>query len=269
MTDSTRLAIAMAALAAFAFWPRRAQASIAPGLPSSGPGLTLDLPTPALPDWGTFDPLAPSLGYDWQTWTEPPSWGYDWQPWADPYSVGTAGEFYESFDTDEIAMKRLRAFLYMIQLAEHLRSDVVSGEHYRTVYGGKRFRSFADHPVITGEWTGQRLTDQQCRDAGFSPGCKSTAAGAYQIIRPTWERVRQAGSWGPRLTDFSPASQDEAARRLLIESGALAYVERGEFERAVAIASRLWASLPGSTANQRPKSLATVTGFYNEGLRLG
>jgi muramidase (phage lysozyme) len=94
----------------------------------------------------------------------------------------------------------------------------------------------------------------------------STAAGAYQIIKPTWERVRQAKWWGPYLPDFSPASQDDAARRLLIERGALSHVRAGEFDTALVLAAPEWASLPGSKANQKPKSYATVYGFYSQAL---
>ncbi len=160
----------------------------------------------------------------------------------------------------------LRAFLTMIKRAEHTASTIANGLEYQTFYGGSLFANLSDHPAITGEKTGVRLSDAMCRAAGFNPGCVSTAAGAYQIIKPTWERVRQAKWWGPYLPDFSPASQDEAARRLLIERGALSHVHAGEFDTALVLAAPEWASLPGSTAKQGPKSYATVYGYYSQAL---
>lgn len=192
---------------------------------------------------------------------EPLSW---FQPGFDDFAPEYPPLEYDT-DTPE---NRLRAFLYMIRGAEHTRDDALSNRAYQTFYGGARFSNMIDHPVITGERRGVRLPDHFCRAAGFGPGCVSTAAGAYQIIRPTWQRVRAAGAWGPRLPDFSAASQDEAARRLLIEAGALTDVYAGEFASAVAKAARIWASLPGSTAGQGGRSFAQIQSYYDEGLRV-
>lgn len=159
------------------------------------------------------------------------------------------------------------AFLYMIQAAETTPQDVASGLAYRMTYGKGLFDSFADHPANLG-WRGMPLPERMCRAAGFGPGCVSTAAGAFQIIKPTWNRVRAAGAWGPYLPDFSPESQDEAGRRLLIECGALPYVERGDFDSALRRAAPVWASLPGSTAQQGPKSRDTVFAYYSQALEV-
>lgn len=163
---------------------------------------------------------------------------------------------------------RLRAFLRMISVAETGKSRVNAGTNYNVFYGGSTFSNLSDHPVITGEKAGVRLPDSWCRKAGLNPGCVSTAAGAYQIIRPTWENVRRAGTWGPALTDFSPASQDEAARRILSRIGALAAIESNDFDQAVWLASTQWASLPGSYAGQPTISGETATAIYNEGLSI-
>lgn len=160
---------------------------------------------------------------------------------------------------------RLRAFLFMIRRAEHS-GWTADADTYRTFFGGARFTNLSDHPVITGEMRGVPLSDAMCRNAGRGPGCVSTAAGAYQIIRPTWDNVRKAGAWGPRLPDFSPASQDEAARRLLLTSGALSRLESGDLEGAITRAGREWASLPGSTAQQNPKPMRDAVAFFNQGL---
>lgn len=163
----------------------------------------------------------------------------------------------------------LSAFLYAIRMCEHLPRDVATGDDYRTFYGGSRFFSFADHPVITGEKEGVRLPAEWCRRAGIASGvCVSTAAGAYQFTRPTWAEFRAAGTWGPRLPDFSPASQDEAARRVLQRIGALAAVERGDLATALQRASVRWASLPGSTSGQPQKTLTYFASKFNDGLQL-
>lgn len=186
-------------------------------------------------------------------------WGFvDGDFSGDPYNPQPV--FYEPDMSTQ-----LKAFLFMIKTAEHTPTSVRMGLEYGTFYSGLRFRNFADHPVITGEMRGVPLTATQCRNAGLSPGCVSTAAGAYQIIRPTWLRVREAGRWGPRLPDFSPASQDEAARRLLIECRALPLLESGDWRAAVLRAGSLWASLPGSTAKQNPKDFETVAAYFQQG----
>jgi lysozyme len=160
--------------------------------------------------------------------------------------------------------QNIKAFLHMLQSSEHAYpQDVSNGAAYSTFYGGSRFYDFSDHPVNTGEKKGVRLSDAQCRASGFGPGCVSTAAGAYQFIKPTWDRIRAIS---PRLPDFSPASQDEAAVRLLDSIGALALIQSGDIEGAIAKSSKTWASLPGSKAQQNPRQFAFVIDRFNEGL---
>lgn len=182
-------------------------------------------------------------------------------PPPDGFVTGDDSSHVEGADLNS----QLAAFLYMIRNAEHVPAAVRTGRDYGTFYGGGAFRDFSDHPVLTGELKGVPLSDSMCRAAGFGPGCVSTAAGAYQIIKPTWQRVRAAGSWGPYLADFSPASQDEAARRLLIECGALRQLDAGNVSAAILKAGKLWASLPGSTANQNPKSMDTALVYFMNG----
>lgn len=165
--------------------------------------------------------------------------------------------------------QNLRAFLFMIRSCENSDARFSDDDRYFVFYGQTMFSDTADHPVITGEKRGVPLSAEMCRAAGFSPGCVSTAAGAYQIIKPTWQRVREAGAWGQRLGDFEPGSQDEAARRLLIECGALPLVDTGDIRGAIAKASKLWASLPGSSAKQRPKTVSQALGYFYTGLSVG
>jgi len=158
----------------------------------------------------------------------------------------------------------LSAFLYMIRSTEHVYPrDVVNDAAYSIFYGGSKFQSFRDHPVITGEKKGVPLPDEMCRAAGLKPGCVSTAAGAYQMIKPTWVRMRDRLN----LTDFSPLSQDLAAVGLLDEIGAVDLIYAGDIEGAIHKASKIWASLPGSTAQQNPKALAYALNRFDDGLK--
>lgn len=155
------------------------------------------------------------------------------------------------------------AFLYMIRASEHVfPRDVENDAAYNIFYGGARFEDMSEHPVNTGEMKPIKLPDAMCRAAGRAPGCVTTAAGAYQIIRPTWNRARDALG----LPDFSAESQDKAAIFLLEESGAMELIGLGDIEGAIAKAAPVWASLPGSTAQQNPKKLAYALERYAEGL---
>lgn len=162
-------------------------------------------------------------------------------------------------------VENLDSFRYLLRSTEHrFPDDVVNDAAYHIFYGGSTFSDMSDHPVNTGEKKGVPLPDRYCLAAGLSPGCVSTAAGAYQIIRPTWNRVRVAGKYGERIPAFDDEGQDEAARRILADIGALPYVLRGDIETAIAKASKTWASLPGSTAKQGGKSLAFALARFNE-----
>lgn len=170
-------------------------------------------------------------------------------------------------DTSDPA-RNLRAFLYMLRSAEHkFPDDVVESDNsYQVFFGGSYFSDISDHPVLTGEKVGVRLPDSMCIKAGYKPGCVSTAAGAYQLTKPTWQGLRNIP---PRLPDFSPVSQDEAARRLLAQIGALPYIERGDFATAIRIAGQRWASLPGARGGQKQRSPAFAQARIDEGLALG
>jgi muramidase (phage lysozyme) len=196
----------------------------------------------------------------------------DSAPESDPWADFGPGEGDSSMTPENVEPGAglglsLRALLYAIRTAEH-GAWVNDGLRYFRFYGGSGFAGVADHPAATGEKRGVPLPDRYCRGAGLSPGCVSTAAGAYQIILPTWRRVREAGRWGPRLEDFGTASQDEAARRILMESGALAQLDAGNVEGAILRAGKQWASLPGSTSGQPQKSMEWVMSHYENGLNL-
>lgn len=150
----------------------------------------------------------------------------------------------------------MQAFLAMIRYSENkaAASDEI---RYRTLYGMKTFDSFADHPSFLG-WPGVPLPDRYCIAAGFSPGCKTTAAGAYQMLSNTWREAKQT----LRLPDFSPDSQDAAAVLLIRRAGAMPDVLAGRFESAIRKTARTWASLPGAGYSQPENSITQLRQIY-------
>lgn len=194
--------------------------------------------------------------------------GLDWSTvgsLADPFTSA-----FDSLQTEVQAMTQdqsgmspdanARAFLDVIQRCE----GTPEAGGYACLYGSSpqrpvTFSNFADHPKITGEWPGVRLSDVQCGGAGLSPGCITTAAGAYQMTRPTWQRLRDRLG----LPDFSPASQDAAAIQLLKDCGAYSRLAAGDLAGAVDAARRTWASLPGANyAGQGMRSMGQVAAWY-------
>ena len=160
-------------------------------------------------------------------------------------------------DSERAMVKdNLSAFLDMIAFSE---GTAKASDPYRVCYGYKHtIISFSDHPAVTREWTGERLPDAMCLGAGMQPGCVSTAAGKYQIIRPTWVQCKRAA----KLQDFMPASQDAAATYLLSQCGALEDIRSGRVGSAISKAKSLWASLPGAGYSQPEQSVAALTDAF-------
>ena len=141
---------------------------------------------------------------------------------------------------------RVRAFLETIAWAE----GTFHPEGWRTQYTDTRFRSLSDHPrqIHCGKIQGRRV----CSDA----------AGAFQFLSTTWDRVaKQEG-----LEDFSPEAQTKAALVLLKQEGAFKAIKAGNLEEAVRLASSQWAGLPGSYA-QNPKRLEELIRFYKSRMK--
>lgn len=159
-------------------------------------------------------------------------------------------------------LRNQEAFLALVCFAEGTARNPHTGaelDPYRTCYGYKHtISSFDDHPALTGEWKGEPLPDEMCRNAGLEPGCVSTAAGKYQLIRPTWRGVKKRLS----LPDFGPDSQDRAALYLIAQAGALEDVHQGRVQTAIAKCSKEWASLPGNTAKQPQRKIAALMAAF-------
>ena len=132
----------------------------------------------------------------------------------------------------------VKAFLHTIRVGEGTADD----DGYRRMFTGKMFDDFSQHPNIVNR----------------SGSLSSTAAGAYQFLKRTWDECQQALS----LPDFSPASQDLAALFLIERRGALQDVIEGRLSAAISKCNREWASLPGSTYGQPTRTLAQATQTY-------
>lgn len=159
--------------------------------------------------------------------------------------------------TDEMtAQQNSMAFLAALRLGE----GTSDGAGYYRLCGGGNADSIETHPALAG-WRGWQLPYQMAVNAGYKSGSAvSTAAGAYQITRPTWAGCVKALGLG----DFSEASQDAAALYLIRSKGALADVRAGRTAAAIAKLGRVWASLPGAAAKQRQVSLASFNERYQQ-----
>ena len=138
----------------------------------------------------------------------------------------------------------LYAFLWMLRHAE----GTAGQNGYRTMFGGGLFNSFEDHPR------------QRIRRRSGTKYITSTAAGAYQFLSKTWDDCRDTLD----LPDFSPASQDRAARFLIHRRGAMKDVLAGRLEAAIKKCNKEWASLPGSPYGQPTVSLAKCKQLFAE-----
>lgn len=89
---------------------------------------------------------------------------------------------------------------------------------------------------------------------------KSTAAGRYQFLQRTWS-VLQARL---KLPHFGPLSQDKACIELIRGRRALDAVKAGQFDRAVALCAKEWASLPGAGYGQHEQNLEKLRQIYKK-----
>jgi muramidase (phage lysozyme) len=138
----------------------------------------------------------------------------------------------------------LTAFLDMLAFSEGTKGLGDDG-YNKLVNPGGFFDSYATHPNIKIE---------------VRPGLISTAAGRYQQLGKYWQHYRTRLD----LPDFGPASQDAWAVQLIREQHALADVEAGRIEAAVAKCANIWASLPGAGYNQPEHPLEALLAKFTE-----
>lgn len=149
---------------------------------------------------------------------------------------------FESADIEEFTPMRpnLSAFLTLIRQAE------ANGDYYALV-GGGQFSDARDHPANTGEFAGIQ-----------GPSGLTTAAGAYQITRRTWNDLGGVSRYG----DFLPKSQDQAAVDLLRRRGAFADIEAGNFDIALTKLKNEWEAFARMLAGNYPITLADAKNIY-------
>lgn len=230
-------ALALAGFAALGLlmFSRSAQAAALPVVPAS------DGPADALP----------ALGWD--------SYSEDLGLWGEVAAVSEGANVQRATMNPNVA-----AFLSMIAYAEGTER---ASDPYRVCYAYRHtIGDMTYHPAewrtVNGErvreWGGEKLPDAMCRGAGLSPGCVSTAAGRYQMILPTWAKVKTA----LRLQAFGPAEQDAAAVYLIKGRGALQLVEAGRVVEAIDKCRAEWASLPGAGYGQPERRRGDLLAAY-------
>jgi muramidase (phage lysozyme) len=136
----------------------------------------------------------------------------------------------------------LSAFLAVLRACE----GTAGPYGYRTLFGGAMFDGYDDHPRIS-------VT---------ASGYTSTAAGAYQILAGSWDDYRAKTSAGK---SFDPAAQDAyAVWAIRDKRKALADVEAGRLEEAIAKCNKEWASLPGSPYGQPTRTMDYCRRVYRD-----
>jgi muramidase (phage lysozyme) len=148
------------------------------------------------------------------------------------------------------------AFLDMVRSSEIGPALIAAtDEGYNVLVGATpgnpvTFPSYADHPNV------------------FNAALDSTAAGGFQLLHRWWAdqevngTVRHGYKTMLGLKDFSPESQERVALQQIRECNAFADIDAGNFAHAVALCSRIWASLPGNDYGQHQNQIALLQGYY-------
>lgn len=130
--------------------------------------------------------------------------------------------------------------------------------------GGYDFRYGALKGRAGDRW---RFTDTSTHPGPGIDG-KTTAAGMYQITRPTWEH--HGGKLG--LTDFSPHTQDLIAVEILRSLGVIEAVKAGRIAAVMPKVACTWAALPkgpGLANHYPPQRYVGFDTFLRSYLRAG
>lgn len=120
--------------------------------------------------------------------------------------------------------------------------DGESGGRYDAIVNSKQgFSDFSKHPNVSVLVS----PAHPGADGKMRPALHSTAAGAYQMRKSTWDDA--AASLG--LTDFQPQSQDLAAAHILKETGAIDRLHEGDVPGAIHAAAGQWQIFPKADGN--------------------
>ena len=146
--------------------------------------------------------------------------------------------------------RNIKAFLMVIRHCEGTAAE----DGYEYLFGCTArnkitFNDFKTHPNRRVNYTNK---------AGVK--LISTAAGAYQILYPTWKGLcAQLG-----VSDFSPATQDLMAVALLSGVNCVQRIMDGDWEYGIERARNIWASLPGEGVDQPEKSMDECKKWFEE-----
>jgi len=137
-----------------------------------------------------------------------------------------------------------KAFLDMIQASE--------GGAFDRTFGNEQFTDFSKHPNKS-----VAFTDKNGRQS------YSTAAGAYQILKPTWDDI----SGRINAKDFSERNQRRAALALAFQKpGMYQAIMQGDLNKIVDGANSIWTSLPNSAEGLKRHAVRSgdyITRAYN------
>ena len=148
----------------------------------------------------------------------------------------------------------LRAFLAMLAASEGTStSPATRNNGYDVIVTGadripEIFTDYSTHPFAQGRRS-KRIN---------SKGLTSNAAGRYQFMLRDFKHYTALLN----LPDFSPASQDKWAMRLIQERGAIALINAGKFDQAVHRCKNIWASLPNAGYGQPEHSIGTLRAIF-------
>lgn len=134
----------------------------------------------------------------------------------------------------------VQAFLATIRKSEGAQYNSLFGD---TPNGKNTFNDYSTHPDVKVPFR----------------NTYSTAAGAYQILYPTW--VQLCAKLG--VNDFSPETQDLMAAALLSMVNCLQKCMDGDLGYVLSKACKIWASLPGDNGYDQPQhDIAVIQGWF-------
>ena len=142
-------------------------------------------------------------------------------------------------------MTNLQNFLDLIAFSEGTSTSRWTQNYgYDILVGGVDDKVLQDH--IFTDYTTHPFVTRPAKMIRRVPLLYSTAAGRYQIIRPTWEALQTDLGF----KNFDKFAQDCMAVELIRQHGALEYIQSGVIEPAIFICSKIWASFPGNNYGQ-------------------
>ncbi len=154
--------------------------------------------------------------------------------------------------------------LAILAMLSHSEGTDRAADPYRVCYGfpaawAHRIADLSEHPAVATpthaiEWSGESLASLGPRYDGEV----STAAGRFQINRPSWlEGQRALG-----LPDFTAPSQCDWVLWKIKQLGASALLDAGEFLPVLDKLRGTWASLPGGASGQPQKTIEDLVFAY-------